>query len=103
MLSVVIVTYDSAACVARCIEAVQVMLSAADVIVVDNESRNDTLSLVAAASPHARGIRTGDNLGFGRGCNAGAEAAVGSHLLFLNPDVVVTAVQRDQLDSLLAN
>src|SRR5207245_1507082 len=69
---------------------------------VDNASRDNTVATIRAAAPQARVIETGENLGFGRACNAGAEAVEGSHVLFLNPDVVVTAVDRGRLEQLLA-
>jgi N-acetylglucosaminyl-diphospho-decaprenol L-rhamnosyltransferase len=103
MISAVVVTYDSAACVGGCIASVRRVLPNAELVVVDNGSRDETIRLVQAAAPHARLIESGKNLGFGRACNAGAEAAQGSHLLFLNPDVVVTAARHEELHTLLAN
>lgn len=103
MITAVIVTYDSAACVGTCIGALREVLPNAEVLVVDNASRDDTISAIRAAAPQSRLIQTGENVGFGRACNTGAEAAGGSHLLFLNPDVVVTAVDGQQLDRLLAS
>ncbi len=103
MITSVIVTYDSAACVGACIASVREALPSAEVLVVDNASHDDTISAVHAAAPQSRLIQSGENVGFGRACNTGAEAAGGSHLLFLNPDVVVTAVDCQQLDKLLAS
>jgi len=102
MISVVVVTYDSAACVGRCIASVQDALPHAEIVVVDNGSRDETVNAVRAAAPRARVIEGNENVGFGRACNTGAEAARGSQVLFLNPDVVVTAVHHDQLDQLVA-
>src|SRR5437899_12467319 len=92
MISAVIVTYDSAECVGRCIVSVRDALPDAEFVVVDNGSHDDTVSAIRAAAPQARVIQSGENLGFGRACNAGAEAARGSHVLFLNRDAVVTPV-----------
>jgi N-acetylglucosaminyl-diphospho-decaprenol L-rhamnosyltransferase len=102
MISAVIVTYDSAACVGRCIASVRDTLQDAELVVVDNGSHDETARVVLTAAPQARLIESGENVGFGRACNVGAEAATGSHVLFLNPDVVVTAFQHDQLHELLA-
>jgi GT2 family glycosyltransferase len=102
MISAVIVTYDSASCVGRCIASVRDALPDAELVVVDNGSHDDTISVVRGAAPQARVIQSGENLGFGRASNAGAEAARGSHVMFLNPDAVVTAVHRERLDRLLA-
>jgi GT2 family glycosyltransferase len=102
MISAVIVTYDSAACVGRCIASVQDALPHAEIVVVDNRSRDETVNAIRAAAPDARVIESDENVGFGRACNAGAEAARGSHVLFMNPDVVVTAVRDERLQELLA-
>jgi GT2 family glycosyltransferase len=102
MISVVIVTYDSAACVAACLASVRDTLAAAELIVVDNGSRDDTVSVVRATAPDARIIENGENVGFGRACNTGADAASGSHLLFLNPDANVVHVRADELGRVLA-
>jgi GT2 family glycosyltransferase len=101
MISAVIVTYDSASCVGRCIASVRDALPDAELVVVDNGSHDNTVSLVRGSAPEARVMQSGENLGFGRACNAGAEAATGSHVMFLNPDAVVTAVDRERLDRLL--
>jgi N-acetylglucosaminyl-diphospho-decaprenol L-rhamnosyltransferase len=102
MISAVVVTYDSAACVGGCIASVRDVLPRAEIVVVDNRSRDETVNAIRAAAPQARVIENDENVGFGRACNVGAEAARGSHVLFLNPDVVVTAVRQRRLHELLA-
>jgi N-acetylglucosaminyl-diphospho-decaprenol L-rhamnosyltransferase len=102
MISAVVVTYDSAACVGRCIASVQDALPHAEIVVVDNRSRDETVNAIRAAAPQAQVIENDENVGFGRACNAGVEAARGSHVLFLNPDAVVTAVRQQRLHKLLA-
>jgi GT2 family glycosyltransferase len=57
-----------------------------DVIVVDNGPDGLPMTAVAAHFPAARIIRTGRNLGFSGGNNAGAAVARGDWLLFLNDD-----------------
>ena len=86
-LSVVVVTFDSAAAVRRCLPRLVDQLAEGDeVIVVDNASRDATLEAVGAAAPAARVLAQPRNLGFAAGANAGAAAATGELLLFLNPD-----------------
>jgi GT2 family glycosyltransferase len=86
-LSVIVVTYDSAAAVARCMPRLVEQLAPGDeLIVVDNASRDGTLEAVRTAAPGARILALTRNLGFAAGANAGATAAAGDLLLFLNPD-----------------
>jgi N-acetylglucosaminyl-diphospho-decaprenol L-rhamnosyltransferase len=87
-LSVIIVTWNSADHIADCIGALRGELPfASEIIVVDNASSDDGPQI--AASMDARVLRNDTNEGFGRACNAGAAAAGGNVLLFLNPDTVV--------------
>jgi N-acetylglucosaminyl-diphospho-decaprenol L-rhamnosyltransferase len=101
VISAVIVTYNSAACIGRCLASLRDVLPDAELVVVDNGSHDQTIRAVRAAAPQARVIESGENVGFGRACNLGAEAAGGSHLFFLNPDAAVAAVERDELSRLL--
>lgn len=86
-LSVIVVTYDSAVAVARCMPRLVEQLAPGDeLIVVDNASRDGTLEAVRTAAPGARVLAQPRNLGFAAGANAGGAAAAGDLLLFLNPD-----------------
>jgi GT2 family glycosyltransferase len=60
-----------------------------EMIVVDNQSGDDSLSLIKEAYPEVIGIQAPANLGFGRACNLGVEMAQGKCLLFLNPDTLL--------------
>lgn len=101
MVSVVVVTYDSAGCIAECLRSVRRELPDAELVVVDNASRDGTVDLVAAAMDGVRLIELDENVGFGRACNAGADAAAQPHVLFLNPDTRVAALDRDAFPRLL--
>jgi GT2 family glycosyltransferase len=86
-LSVVIVTHDSREAVRGALPALTAQLDDGDeLIVVDNDSADGTPEAVEALAPRARVVRTGKNLGFAAGCNAGAAAASGDLLVVLNPD-----------------
>jgi GT2 family glycosyltransferase len=103
-LSVVVVTYDSAAAVARCMPRLVEQLDEDDeLVVVDNASGDATLAAVHAAAPGARVLPQARNRGFAAGANAGAAAATGDVVLFLNPDAepapgFVDAIRRPALD-----
>jgi GT2 family glycosyltransferase len=85
--AVVVVTYESGAAVAAALPALAAQLGAGDeLIVVDNASTDDTLAVVRSIAPDAKVVETGCNVGFAAAANAGAEAATGDLLVFLNPD-----------------
>jgi N-acetylglucosaminyl-diphospho-decaprenol L-rhamnosyltransferase len=86
-LSVLIVAWNSREELARTLPALLPELEGADeLIVVDNDSSDGTADAVAGLAPAARIVRSGENLGFAAGCNAGAALARGDLLVILNPD-----------------
>jgi GT2 family glycosyltransferase len=86
-LSVLIVAWNSCEELGRSLPALLPELEDGDeLIVVDNDSSDGTAEAVAALAPAARLVRSGGNLGFAAGCNAGAAAARGDLLVVLNPD-----------------
>lgn len=98
-LSVVIVTHDSRAAIARTIPPLVAQLREGDeLIVVDNESGDGTAAAARELAPSATVIETGSNLGFAAACNRGAEAATGELLCLLNPDAVPQAGWRDGIE-----
>ena len=88
-LSVLIVAYNSAAELRRTLPALLSELADGDeLIVVDNDSEDETARVLAALAPAARVVRMGRNVGFAAGVNAGAGEARGDLLVLLNPDAV---------------
>ena len=86
-LSVVVVTHNSRAAVAAALPALCGQLAAGDeLVVVDNASADGTLDAVREIAPGATVVETGRNAGFAAAANAGARAASGDLLVFLNPD-----------------
>ncbi|MGN2254347.1 glycosyltransferase [Frateuria sp. GZRe12] len=71
-----------------------------EVIVVDDASPDDTAQVLAGIEG-VRLLRNPDNLGFIGTCNAGAAAARGAYLLFLNNDTQVTPGWLDRLHACL--
>ncbi|WP_356641630.1 glycosyltransferase family 2 protein [Pseudomonas brassicacearum] len=73
---------------------------ASRVIVVDNDSHDD--SLMRLERTHAAGaslkiLRNAANLGFAVACNQGARLSAAPNLFFLNPDTVLAADAMDRL------
>jgi GT2 family glycosyltransferase len=86
-LSVVIVTHDSRAAVTAALPALCAQLGGDDeLVVVDNASADGTLAAIGEIAPGALVVRNRRNAGFAAGANAGARAASGDLLVFLNPD-----------------
>ncbi len=86
-LSVLIVAWNSREELVRTLPALLPELGDGDeLIVVDNDSEDGTAEAVRELAPAARVVRTGRNLGFAGGCNAGAAEARGDLLVILNPD-----------------
>jgi GT2 family glycosyltransferase len=91
-LSVLIVAWNSREELSRTLPALLPELDDDDeLIVVDNDSSDGTADAVAELAPAARLLRTGSNLGFAGGCNAGAGVARGELLVILNPDAAPLA------------
>lgn len=82
--SIIIPTLDEASVVERTLRALRERVPAAETIVVDGESSDDT---VARATPLATHVLT-TRRGRGVQLNAGARASTGEALLFLHADTV---------------
>lgn len=90
-VSIVIPVYNKIAYTLACLKSLAAHAGEAsfEVIVVDDCSTDDTVERLADIDG-VRTIRNALNLGFVGSCNAGAAAAQGEYLLFLNNDTVVT-------------
>jgi N-acetylglucosaminyl-diphospho-decaprenol L-rhamnosyltransferase len=95
VISAVVVTYESASCIERCLASLREHLPTAELVVVDNASMDASADLARAAG--ARVIELPRNVGFGRASNTGVAAASGEHILFVNPDVTLVSVGHEAL------
>jgi len=88
LLSVVVVSWNTRDALRACLASVERHLAAIrfECVVVDNASSDGSPEMVAAEFPAVRLVRTGSNLGFGRGCNVGMRESRGRFLLLLNSD-----------------
>lgn len=92
VVSVVVLTASGAKHLPDCLDSLNRQdwpADRLDVIVVDNGSAKDPTAVALRHYPAARVVRTGANLGFSAGNNAGARVARGEWLLFLNDDTRV--------------
>lgn len=92
-IAAVIVTWHTGP---RLFDSVASALNAPDIdqlILVDNGNTRETrqaLTRLRESNPKMIILWGHGNVGFGAGCNLGAAAATTSHVLFLNPDAMVT-------------
>jgi exopolysaccharide biosynthesis polyprenyl glycosylphosphotransferase len=89
-LSIIVVTHESAREIGMCLASLRDVIGEVDaeVIVVDNASKDGTGDLVRREFPEVRLIEKVRRHGFSVNCNIGATAANGRHVLLLNPDTV---------------
>ena len=86
-LSVIVVSYNVAPLLARCLDSVLSQTTDEDeVVVVDNASSDGSADMVRRDYPRVRLLASPENLGFGAGCNRGLAASDGRYVLLLNPD-----------------
>jgi len=90
-LSVIILNYNVKYFLETCLRSVQAAISNldAEIIVVDNNSSDNSCEMVKTLFPDVLLIENKDNLGFSKGNNIGVLQAKGEYLCILNPDTVV--------------
>ena len=88
-VSVLIVAWNSSAELRRTLPPLVAELRDGDeLIVVDNDSPDDSAVVATALAPQVKLVTMGRNRGFAGGANAGARAASGDLLVILNPDAM---------------
>lgn len=90
-LSVIILNYNVRFFLEQCLLSVQKALEGidAEIIVVDNASKDGSCNMVMELFPEVMLISNDDNLGFPKGNNIGVAQAKGEFICILNPDTVV--------------
>ncbi len=61
----------------------------AEVIIVDNNSKDESCQMIKELFPDVKLIENKENLGFSKGNNIGVAQAKGEYICILNPDTVV--------------
>ena len=101
-LSVIIINYKSAGLVANCLRTLYAETSriSFEVIIVDNNSGDDSEALLKASFPHVRWIQMTYNAGFARANNEGIRQSVAEVVLLLNGD---TLIQTNAVENVYQN
>ncbi|HWP85561.1 MAG TPA: glycosyltransferase family 2 protein [Terriglobia bacterium] len=87
MISALIVTCNSERCIGPCLESLRRQAPEAEMVVVDNGSRDGTVE-AARRVPGVKLIVSESNLGFAGAVNRAARESSGEALLLLNPDTL---------------
>jgi GT2 family glycosyltransferase len=93
LISVVIVHYKTPQLLLECVDSVfqSSPVELIEVIVVDNDSQDNSRELIGAKYSDVAWIDSGYNAGFARANNLGIRQAKGQYVVLLNPDTYVSA------------
>jgi GT2 family glycosyltransferase len=96
--SVIIPNWNGLALLRPCLDSLrQQTWPHLEVIVVDNASTDDSVSVLAREYPEVRVLALQNNAGYSGGCNAGMGVARGDILVFLNNDIEADAQWLEEL------
>lgn len=90
-VSIIIVNYNTSNLIVECIKSIllHTNLINYEIIVVDNNSTSDQISILKKLTSYFKLIILNENIGFGRANNKGLEISEGEFVLFLNPDTLL--------------
>jgi len=90
-LTIIIVNWNTRVMLKKCLESIRQNKGSLkiEVIVVDNNSKDDSREMVETLFPEVNLINSGSNMGFGRANNLGFLHANTSLVMLLNPDTEV--------------
>lgn len=90
-MSVIIVNYNVRYFLEQCLCSLQAALDgiAAETIVVDNGSTDDSITYLSSRFPGIKFIQNTKNEGFAKANNQALHLARGEYILFLNPDTIL--------------
>jgi len=91
-ISVIIVNYNAGMELSACVRSVAETAEHIEIIVVDNNSSDESISLLLEhykGEKKLRIVQNSTNFGFAVACNQGSMAAKGQMFFYLNPDCIV--------------
>jgi len=103
-LSIIIVNYNTGPLTAACITSIlqQELPFGFEIIVVDNASRDESVSHLQSDFPEINVLANDQNAGLAAGVNKGLSIASGTYFLILNPDIIVLPGALEKLIEYLA-
>lgn len=98
-ISIIIISYNTQEMTLACIASVyeQTRIASFELIVYDNDSKDDSAKSIKDEFPNVKLIAAKDNIGFAMGNNEAIKQATGDYILLLNPDTIVLDTAIDQL------
>lgn len=99
--TVVIVTYNSAECIAPCLQAVT-RFADWKIVLVDNASTDATVKVVRQIAPHVCLLCNSENRGFAGAVNQGIKGAEGDVVVILNADAIPAEGALERMARLMA-
>jgi len=87
-VSICIVNWNTKDLLKKCIKSINEKTGGLsyEIIIVDNNSQDDSVQMVKRDYPECVIIESKKNLGFARGNNEAVKEASGQYILYLNPD-----------------
>lgn len=90
LISVIIVTYNSADYLSACLNSLfKAKYNNLEIIIVDNNSNDNTIKLIKSFNKKIIPIFSDKNLGYAEGNNLGIKSAKGEFVFLLNPDTLI--------------
>ena len=91
-MSVVILSYNVRHYLELCLQSVQAAIKdiSSEIIVIDNNSSDDSCSVIKLNYPEIILIQNKENIGFSKANNQAVKIASGEYICILNPDTVVS-------------
>lgn len=104
-LSIIIVNYNGLKYLKNCFDAIYDKLESIsfEIIVVDNNSSDESCSFIKENYPKINLIESDKNLGFGKANNLGVQHAKGDIILLLNNDTILLDEINDAIKALISD
>ncbi len=96
--TIIIVNFNSGECLTRCLESIEVHAPAANVIVIDNASTDESTGSPALRRDGVSLHVNPRNVGFARGVNQGLAATSRDLVMLLNPDCYLLPGAAERLE-----